>query len=88
MITQSVLHPHLINRNIFVVKKIRSRVIKYGTVEKSKVLSFSRIDLVFTLGDFQIRRRQMSLRLAFSATVHNIQGKILYRVVLDPFHTH
>ena len=83
MIIRNVLHPHLINGNIFFENQIGSRMIKVGTVDNYQVFTVSRIDVVFNLAEFQTIPHHFPLRLAFGATVHNIQGQTLSRVVAD-----
>ena len=87
MVIRNVLHPHLCNGKMYVVKKFSRRVIVLSTNledhSDAKRFLLHRIDFQFDFADLKVARRQFPVRLAFAATVHKGQGKTLEKLVIN-----
>ena len=87
MVIRNVLHPHLCNGKMYVVKKFSRRVIVLSTHLEdhpdAQTFLLHRIDFQFDFADLKVTRRQFPVRLAFAATMHKGQGKTLDKLVID-----
>jgi hypothetical protein len=83
MIIGNVLHPHLVNGRVLIVKRFTQRCLILGLPDGSEQYAVNRIDFLFSYNGVQVRRRQFPIRLAFASTVHKSQGRTLSRVVVD-----
>ena len=86
MVIRNILHPHLVNGKMFVVKKFTRKVLVItirlddGT-NLTKMIH--RIDFQFDVSDFQVTRKQFPVRLAFNAAVHKSKGQTLQKLLVD-----
>ena len=87
MVIRNVLDPHLVNGAMFVLKSFKRNILSIATVptdnSSPKTFLLHRIDFKFDFRDFNVTRRQSPIRLAFSATVHEVQGQTLQRLLWD-----
>ena len=87
MMIRNVLHPHLVNGKMYVVKRVTPGLLLLSTTPgdrpSSKKFVVHRIDVQFEFSDIKVLRRQFPVRLALSATVHKAQGITFSRLVVD-----
>ena len=86
MVIRNVLHSHLVNGKMFVIKKFTRKVLVITTRLENCILLteiLHRIDFQFDCFDFKVTRRQVSVRLAFSVTLHKVQRQILQKLLVD-----
>jgi PIF1-like helicase/Helitron helicase-like domain at N-terminus len=83
MIIRNVLHPHLVNGRVLILKRFTQRCLFVALPDGSEQYALNRIDFLFNYNGVQVRRRQFPIRLAFASTVHKSQGRTLSRLVVD-----
>lgn len=87
MVIRNVLHPHIVNGKMFVVKSHTRRCLCVTQIDKDgregSTYTLNRIKFQFSFHGVSITRKQFPVRLAFSGTVHKSQGQTLDKIVVD-----
>lgn len=87
MVIRNVLHKHLVNGAMFVPKSFKQNFLCIATVPRDntplQTFMLHQIGFQFDFRDFKAIRRQLPIRVAFSATMHKTQGQTLHLLQLN-----
>ena len=87
IIIRNVLHPHLVNGKMYVVKWVILRLLSLsrspGDGPSATTFVLNPINFQFEFSDIKVLRGQFSVLLAFSPIVYKAQGTALSKLVID-----